>query len=662
MIDLSKLRAPGWQRVVAELSKPATDDQAYLSRLLAVLAQVASARQVVLWATGGPVEGDADLVEPRVLLVWPPTADGPGEEAVEDVHEVRRAAGQGAQSRSTRVFGLEADETFYSDETRKGFVIALPVPGSIPAEGAARETITLLLDARSTQALQTTLALVEVVAGYVHVHRAQQALGRLKAQSAALDLATRLIASINQAKGYRGAMLQLCNDLTRQLGLDRAAVGWVRGIGADSGRLRVVAMSDTEHIDHRMTMVRKIESAMDECYDQAQAVLHPPPPETGEGAEVDVVLAQAIAHAHRDLASSDARLRCASVPLRVGDEVVGVLTVEAGGDESVLGVRLVEWLQATMDLVAPVLSVRRSDSRMLPLRAVDSLARAGAWVVGPKHTVWKLAGLAVMALALVVVFVRVPYKVEATAELRPREQRIVSAPFDGVIERLGEGIDKGVRVEQGQVLAHLRTTEQALAGEQARTKMIQAQTRADAALRQGKAAEAQQAQAEVDAARAQLELYEHRIAQATIRAPIAGVIVDGDLKAKLGSTISLGDPLFVVAQLDSLEAITQVDDRDISFVSAGTRGALARKSRPGERIPVVIERVVPQATPADGKNTFEARAGIDWDALSPEEADAVLASLRPGMEGLVKYDTGDRTIAWVLSRRIRDTLEVWLWW
>lgn len=663
MIDLSKLKAPGWQRVVDELSKPAPDDQAYLSRLLAVLTQVASARQVVLWSTGGAPSGDDALVEPRPLMVWPPAADGSVrvEVKVEDEAHVRRAARDGATSRSTRVFGLEADDSFY-DEARTGFVIALPVPGSIPPEGPAAETISLLLDHRSTGALQTTLALIEVIAGYVHIHRANQKLARAQASSAAMDLATRLIASINQVKGYKGATLQLCNDLTRQLGLDRAALGWVRGIGSESGRLRVVAMSDTEHIDQRMAMVRKIASAMEECYDQAQAVLHPPPPETGDGPEADVVLAQAITHAHRELASSDARLRCASIPLRADDEVVGVLTVEAGGDESVLGVRLVEWLQATMDLVAPVLSVRRSDSRMLPLRALDSLARAGGWIVGPKHTVWKLAGLGLLALALVVAFVRVSYKIEAPVELRPSVQRIVSAPFDGVIERLGEGIEKGVTVEAGQVLVHLRTTELTLAAEQARTKMIQAQTRADAALRQGKAAQAQQAQAEVDSGRAQLQLYEHRIEHATVRAPIAGVIVDGDLKQRIGSTISLGEPLFIVAQLDSLEAIAQIDDRDISFVRVGTRGALARKSRPGERIPIIIERIVPQAMPRDGANTFEARAIIDWDAMTPDEADAVLASLRPGMEGLIKFDTGQRTIAWVLSRRIRDTLEVWLWW
>ena len=38
----------------------------------------------------------------------------------------------------------------------------------------------------------------------------------------------------------------------------------------DSTPVRVVAMSDTEHVDRRMALVRMIAAAMDECVDQAQ--------------------------------------------------------------------------------------------------------------------------------------------------------------------------------------------------------------------------------------------------------------------------------------------------------------------------------------------------------------------------------------------------------
>jgi hypothetical protein len=32
------------------------------------------------------------------------------------------------------------------------------------------------------------------------------------------------------------------------------------------------------------------------------------------------------------------------------------------------------------------------------------------------------------------------------------------------------------------------------------------------------------------------------------------------------------------------------------------------------------------------------------------------------MEGLAKFDTGNRSLLWIGTRRIRDQLRLWLWW
>ena len=36
--------------------------------------------------------------------------------------------------------------------------------------------------------------------------------------------------------------------------------------------------------------------------------------------------------------------------------------------------------------------------------------------------------------------------------------------------------------------------------------------------------------------------------------------------------------------------------------------------------------------------------------------------MRPGMEGLAKLEVGDRRLIWIATRRISDTLRLWLWW
>src|SRR5262249_25632372 len=157
------------------------------------------------------------------------------------------------------------------------------------------------------------------------------------------------------------------------------------------------------------------------------------------GADADVLLAQAITHAHRELAAADARLKIVSLPLRDGDKVVGVVTIESTA-EGPADIASIELVQASLDLVTPVLVIRRSDDRNLALRAYASAIKGGRWLVGPKHTAWKLAGVALFVAAVLLAVVHVEYRIEAPIELQPRTRFIVSVPFEGVIAALPAGI------------------------------------------------------------------------------------------------------------------------------------------------------------------------------------------------------------------------------
>ena len=71
MIELSNLKTPAWQRIVAELSAPAADDRLFLVRLTSVLGQVSGARQAVLFQVPPPTNESPAGPEPRAALVWP---------------------------------------------------------------------------------------------------------------------------------------------------------------------------------------------------------------------------------------------------------------------------------------------------------------------------------------------------------------------------------------------------------------------------------------------------------------------------------------------------------------------------------------------------------------------------------------------------------------
>jgi multidrug resistance efflux pump len=681
MNDLSKLRAPGWSRVVAELTAPAQDDKLFLVRLLSVLAQVSGARQAVFYQV--PPQKD-DPVDPRAVLVWPygEVTDAQGRMTVPadalfggdrcndanivNAKESRDAARASGNSRQAAVFSL-GDELMYDPNGSNTYLIAIPISAGLPEQAAAAPLLgvaVLSIEGLSRQAIQTTLALVEVLAGYVFTHATNQALKKTRQASAALDLAARLIAAINTVPGFKGCSLQFVNDLARQLSVDRVAMGWVSGSanarrqgtvpGAGRTGVRLTALSDTENIDRRMAMAQKLEAAMEECLDQEQTVLYPPPALQG-----DAVLSQAITHAHRELAASDAKLKVASFPLRVtdakGERIIGVILLESGGDGNI-ELTTIELVQATLDLVAPVLAVRYSDDKALALRVWDSTVKAGAWAVGPKHTVWKIAGIAVMVATILMFVVQVTYRVGAPMELMPRERRTISAPFDGVIAVLEKGIEPGAKVTKGQPLVKFYTHEMELSRLQSENELQEHESEFNRALTSGELAKKEAARAQADQIRARRDLLTAQIERSQIVAPIDGTIITGDLKDKVGAGVKLGDKLFEIADLSDMQVVAKVDDRDIALITSDPEnpmtGEVSPKANPSFVVPFKVEAIVPLAQADEGTNAFEVRGRLERTPIW----------FKPGMEGQAKFNTEKRTLAWIASRRIVDTLKVWLWW
>jgi multidrug efflux pump subunit AcrA (membrane-fusion protein) len=673
VIDLSSLKAPGWQRIVAELNAPAPDDRVYFERLLRILAQVSAARQAVLYVAD---KTDGEEVDPRVDLVWPPPeldkdaeaaakAAGPAQSNIEHANDSKAAAREAFSSGQARAFGLDKKEVYYGEGSTSGSILAVPLlagaaqqnraPGAPQGAPVPPAVAALLIEPRSKDAIRSTLAMAEVLAGYVAGHYSRAALRKSMMAGFSLDLATRLIASVNNAPNFRGACMQLCNDLAKQFAVDRVALGWV-----SNDVVKVKAISDVEHFDHRTSMVQKLASAMDECLDQEQPVLFPPPPSGGDGS--DVLLSQAIVHAHRELAAGHAKLKVCSLPLRdtgavgEGDDIVGVVTMESAGDGQ-MDLNTVELLQSSMDLIAPMLRVRRNDDRNLALRTWDSTKRAGAWVVGTKHTVWKLVGIIVIAAFAFVCFYHTTYRPSAEATLEPRERRVISVPYDGVILSVGTHVEPGDEVAEGQLLAELDTKELELGLKDAEGKIEQARTQAAAyrkSKEQGKAASAEQQE---ERAQDEANVYRYRISKSRITAPIAGTIIAGDPKDRVGSTMKLGELLFQLAPLNDIIVTVKVDERDIALIKKafeegrGT-GEVMTKSEPDKATPFEIERIVPLATAAEGKNVFEVRCRLKGP----------LQSFRPGVEGIAKFNTERKSLIWIGTRRVLDQIRLWLWW
>lgn len=708
MTDATNTKSSPWTRIVAELVAPAPDDRTFLARMTTVLGRVASARAAVLLRV--PSAGESgEAADPQPQFAWPtdPSEVGPSPQAehasaahagsdrewsdrvpaLPEIKKAARATAQQAQSLAhapaisqPRLFGLEgSDDGLYAGPARGSIVaVALALgPGETPEDSpspSGTPVVCMLIEHRSPQALATTLALVELIAGYSHSHALRQAGRRARLASASLDLAARLIAAINSTSSFKGSCLRLANDLARQFQADRVTLGWVKGAGRitragerAAGDVHAVAMSDTEHLDRRTSLVQKLEAAMDECLDQEQAVVHPQPPESGEGG--DALLARAITHCHRELAAADARLKVASVPLRTDAGVVGVVTVESSSPGRIEPAT-VELLQACMDLIAPVLVLRRSDDRPLPQRAADESLRLGSWLVGPRHTAWKLAALGLILFTLFGTLVPLTYRVEAPMELRAIDERIVSMPFTGVLAVLPPHIKPGTVVAEGELLAGVDTTELLDRLADDRSALDLATRQADAARTSGEFDTEAEARARIDQASARIAQMDYYLQRAQIKAPIAGTIMAGDLTSRVGQSLQQGEPLFQIAKLDTVQVVARVRDEDIKLIAQRMRqaeekgeratGQMATKAEPDRPFAIVVDRVVPLAQPIDGQNVFEVYATLD--PTQAQSARFKRAVFRPGMEGLVKLDADRRPLLDILTRRLRDQLRLWLWW
>ena len=245
-------------------------------------------------------------------------------------------------------------------------------------------------------------------------------------------------------------------------------------------------------------------------------------------------------------------------------------------------------------------------------------------------------------------------KVTATGTLQPVTQVDVGSEVSGTVEQVLVYFND--RVEAGQVLARLDTTQfaarerqsrAALALAEARVKEAQATvTETDARLSRSarllerkltprESHEALQAAAEraraglgvaeaqVQQSRAQLDYDRRVIEKSVIHAPISGIVLKRQVEPGQTVVAALQTPvLFTLAEsLGQMLLNVQVDEADVGKVAAGQHAEFTVDAYPNRRFPAEIKlvRYVPQTV--EGVVTYEAQLSVDNSELL----------LRPGM-------------------------------
>jgi multidrug resistance efflux pump len=207
-------------------------------------------------------------------------------------------------------------------------------------------------------------------------------------------------------------------------------------------------------------------------------------------------------------------------------------------------------------------------------------------------------------------------------------------------------------VRAGQVLAVLDDRDLKLDYARSISEVRQLDRQYRQALARHERAEMNLFGAQLRQAEAELRLIEYKLARVNIVAPIAGVLVSGDVSQLVGSPVEEGEVMFEVAPLGDFRVALQVEEGDIAYLRPGQEGRFAPTGLAGRTVPFTVTKLTSVTANRDGKNVFRVEAELG------EGAPQVL---RPGMEGVAKVAVDRRSQLWIWTRGLRDWFRLFLW-
>jgi RND family efflux transporter MFP subunit len=472
------------------------------------------------------------------------------------------------------------------------------------------------------------LLAADAPAGYQDRRIARESKTQVESFAGALDM----IVVLNERKRFIQAAMAFCNEIAARLSCERTSLGW-----NEKGYIELSATSHVDRFDRKSDAVQLLEAAMEEAFDQDSDVVVP-----GSAGG-------AVTRDHQGFARTyDSRFLC-SLPLRIEQKPVAVVTCER--NSAPFSEREVQHLRLFCDLAGRRLADLKKWDRWIGARLVMGAREALGRLIGFEHTWLKILGLIGAILLAVLLFARVPYRVSAPVTLRTDDVAVLSAPFDGHIERVDVRV--GDAVQEGQELLALDQTDLLLSEAQIVAEKESYQGELAKARGTFSLADMRIAQARVDQASARYDQVRYHLEESVIRAPFSGVVVEGDLRQRIGLPVRQGDTLFKLARVDRLYARLEVSERDIRELQGVRAGEIALTARPQETSPIVVSRIEPEAVTKSTGNVFIV------DASFP---DGPAGWWRPGMTGVAKLDVGERHLLWVLTHRTADFLRLRLWW
>jgi len=436
-----------------------------------------------------------------------------------------------------------------------------------------------------------------------------------------------------QFEKFQQMAMALVNELASRLQCDRVSLGVTR-----RHVIELLAVSNTSAFQKQSSLVQATQTVMEEAIDQQCLIVSPAADQNADAC---------ITRIHDDFIKRHELAAACTVPLQGRKTTFGALFLERSSapfDPATL-----ELLRSMGYLLGPILETHWQQEHWFTAGMLRAPLRLFRRIAGPEHLAIKGGIVSAAILIMTLAIITTEYRITAKTVIEGAVQRTLAAPFEGFIASADARASDVVR--QGQVLCTLDSRDLVLEKRKWATVGDQYSKKYRQSVANHERATAQITDAQLKQAEAEAALLDEKLLRTRITAPFDGVIISGDLHQRLGSPVQQGEELFKIAPLDHYRVIIQVDERDITYIKAGQKGALVLSSLPHDPFRLVVKKITPVSISEEGKNYFRVEAQLE----------RISDLLRPGMEGIGKIESDRRTLLWIWTHGVLDWLRMKLW-
>ena len=447
--------------------------------------------------------------------------------------------------------------------------------------------------------------------------------------------------------------ISIANFLASHFDLERVSIGLKHG-----NKIKLAAVSFSANFDPRTLAMQNILGAMQESWEQRQAINFPQ--RSDEQTAPSIIRLN-----HQRLLKSHKLQSCHTFLLRTENAITGAITIEHTKAQA-LNENIHAFIENSARSLATIFHIKQkahlSLAQLIRTRFLNGISR----IFGAQHPVERLL-LASSLIFIVALFLPSDFNISNKATVESTNRHLLVSPYEGFLGNIYAR--PGELVKEGQLLASLRDEELNLERRKLSSQLQQFRLEYDNALANGNRAQAAIVNAQVEQSRIELRLIEQKLERIQLKSPISGIVVSEDISQSLGAPLEQGEVLFEIADSNSYRVTLYVDEKDIRFIQPLQQGKLTLKSLPGKPFEIEVEKMTPLSEGSEGRNFFRVEAKFSVSEKQVEQSPTQSSTnstelsqqLRPGMTGSAKIFIERRALGWIWFHDIWNWLRLAFW-